>query len=273
MATLPDTHSLALALSGNVLEVTLSRPDRANAIGPEMWREIQASFEWADRCAEVRAIVLAGEGKHFCAGIDLEMLAGGISAGSDDPARRAESFRENLLGLHANFRAIELCRKPVLAAIHGACVGGGVDLVSWTDMRYASEDAYFSIREIDIGMVADVGTLQRLPKLIPEGVARELAFTGRKVDAGEAQRIGLVNAVFANRDGLLEGVRAIAADIAGKSPLAVRGTKEMLNYTRDHSVEDGLKYIAAWNAGMLSEVDLREGMMAQAERREARYQD
>jgi enoyl-CoA hydratase len=162
----------------------------------------------------------------------------------------------------------------VLAAIHNGCVGGGVDLISCTDMRYCSADAYFTIKEIDIGMVADVGTLQRLPKLIGnQGIVREMAFTGRKVLADEALRIGLVNQVFETREAMQAGVREMAALIASKSPLSIRGTKEMLNYSRDHSVADGLNYIATWNAAMLMSSDLTAAMMASMAKQTPQFKD
>ena len=189
------------------------------------------------------------------------------------PARRAEAFRRNVLQLQDNLTALERCRKPVLAAIHSTCIGGGIDLVCCADMRFAAEDAWFSVREVDIGMVADVGTLQRLPKLIPDGIARELAYTGRTMAAQEARAVGFVNRVFENREVLLREVTAIARSIAAKSPLVVRGTKEMLLYTRDHSVSEGLNYIATWNAGMMSLADLEAGITAQAEKRPASYED
>jgi enoyl-CoA hydratase len=161
----------------------------------------------------------------------------------------------------------------VLAAIHGACIGGGVDLICACDMRYCSADAFFSIKEIDIGMTADVGTLQRLPKIIGDGMARELAYTGRKVTGEEAREIGLVNRVFASPDALQAGVMEIAATIAAKSPLSIRGIKEMIVYARDHSVADGLNYIATWNAAMLMSADLKEAMMAGMEKRTPKFRD
>ena len=241
-------------------------------MSPAMWRELQACFEWLDQESSVRAIILAAHGKHFCAGIDLAMLAD-VAGEGEDPSRRAERFRINVLAMQDNLSAMEKCRKPVLAAIHNTCIGGAIDMVTCADMRYASADAWFSIREIDIGMTADVGTLQRLPKLIPYGVACELAYTGRTMHADEAQQVGLVNRVFADRETLLEEVRSIAATIAGKAPLAVRGTKAQLLFSRDHSVQEGLNYVATWNAGMISARDLQEGIMAQAEKRAPNYSD
>ena len=164
-------------------------------------------------------------------------------------------------------------RPPVLAAIHHSCIGGGVDMICCADMRYATRDAFFSIREIDIGMTADVGTLQRLPKLVPDGVARELAYTGRDMPAAEAVAVGLVNQVFEDRAAMLAEVTAIARTIAAKSPLAVRGSKEMLLYSRDHTVRDALNYVATWNAGMFSQADIQAGLAAQRQRKPAVYQD
>lgn len=268
----PHFETLSLDVKDAVAEVFLNRPDKANSMNAPMWRELQDCFEWLDSEPAVRVVILAAEGKHFCAGIDLAMLAT-VQGEAQEPSRRAEALRRNILRMQDNLSAVEKCRKPVLAAIHNTCIGGAIDLVTCADMRYASADAWFSVREVDIGMTADVGTLQRLPKLIPYAVACELAYTGRNMDADEAQRVGLVNRVFADRDTLLAEVRGIAASIATKSPLAVRGSKEMLLYSRDHSVQEGLNYIATWNAGMLSEQDLREGITAQAEKRAAHYDD
>jgi enoyl-CoA hydratase len=269
---MPHYDTLEVCLDGHVAEVYLNRPDKANAMNRQMWVDLQHCFEWLDAEPAVRAVILAGNGKHFCAGIDLEMLGQMFGEGME-AARRAEAFRRHVLALQDNLSAIEKCRKPVLAAIHHSCVGGGIDMVTCCDMRYASEDAWFSVREVDVGLAADVGTLQRLPKLIPDGVAREMAYTARNVDAEEAKALGLVNRVYENRELMLKDVREIAADIAAKSPVAVRGTKEMILYTRDHSVADALNYVATWNAGMLSSTDVREAMTAKMEKRAAKFDD
>ena len=268
----PSFETLELSIDDQVATVCLNRPDKANAMNSTMWDELQRCFEWLDQEPSVRVVILAGNGKHFCAGLDLTMF-GTMTPSSPDPARRAEKFRRLILRLQGNLTAIEQCRVPVLAAIHNTCIGGGVDMVCCADMRYATEDAYFSIREIDIGMTADVGTLQRLPRLIPDGVVRELAYTGRNMNAEEAREVGFVNRVFENRDAMMREVTAIAKTIASKSPLAVRGSKEMVLYSRDHSVAEGLNYIATWNAGMMSQADLKAGMEAQANRTHARYED
>jgi len=268
----PSFETLELTIDEQVATVSLNRPDKANSMNATLWVELQSCFEWLDEEPSVRAVVLAANGNHFCAGIDLAMF-GGLGGSSSEPSRRAERRRRTILKLQANLSAIEKCRKPVLAAIHKTCIGGGVDMVCCADMRYATEDAYFSIREIDIGMTADVGTLQRLPRLIPDGVVRELAYTGRNMDAEEAREVGFVNRVFEDRDTMLREVTAIAREIAGKSPLAVRGTKEMVLYARDHSVAEGLNYIATWNSGMLCQADLQAGMQAQKEKKQALYED
>jgi enoyl-CoA hydratase len=196
-------------------------------------------------------------------------LLGGIqTAVADDcGAHSREKLRALVLDLQDTVTAVERCRKPVIAEIHGACVGGGIDLITACDLRYCSQDAYFSIKEIDVGMTADVGTLQRLPKIVGEALTRELAYTGRNVKGEEAQEIRLVNRCYATREELAAGVAAIAASIAAKSPLAVRGCKEMITYARDHSVADGLNYIATWNAAMLLSQDLDEALAAGREKR------
>lgn len=268
-------ETLSVTQNGHVATVSLNRPDKANAMNWQMWQDIRSAMQWADRTPEVRVVVLQGEGKHFTSGIDLTMMMGLQAQIKDDcDGRSREKLRGIVLELQDTLTSIERCRKPVLAAIHGGCVGGGVDLITCTDMRYCAADAYFTIKEIDIGMVADVGTLQRLPKLIGnQGIVREMAFTGRKVLAEEAQRIGLVNQVFESREALYAGVQELAAMIASKSPLSIRGTKEMLNYSRDHSVADGLNYIATWNAAMLMSSDLTTAMMASMAKQTPQFKD
>lgn len=269
----PQFETLELTIEAQVATVCLNRPDKANAMNGPMWDELQRCFEWLDQQSGVRAVILAGNGKHFCAGLDLGAFADVLGASSSEPARRAEQMRRTVLRLQGNLTAIERCRVPVLAAIHNTCIGGGVDMTCCADMRYATEDAFFSIREIDIGMTADVGTLQRLPRIIPDSVVRELAYTGRNMDAEEAREVGFVNRVFDNRETMMREVTAIARAIAAKSPLAVRGSKEMLLYARDHSVAEGLNYIATWNAGMLSQADLQAGITAQMSKTPAIYED
>ena len=266
--------TLAVTLEGAVATVTLNRPEKANAMEEAMWHEIRAAMHWADSTPEVRCVIICGAGKHFTAGIDLAMLAG-LTAHirDDDEARSREKLRRLILDLQDTLSSIEKCRKPVIAAIHGACVGGGIDMITACDMRYCSADARFTVKEIDVGMTADVGTLQRLPRLVGEGMAREMAYTGRFIDAIEAKEIHLVNRVFESPEALLAGVREIATAIAAKSPLAIRGCKEMITYARDHSVADSLNYIATWNAAMLMSKDLFEAGHAAMEKRPPKFAD
>jgi len=267
-------ETLEVSLEDHIATVRLNRPDKANAMNATMWQEIRQVFEWVDTTPEARVAVLQGEGKLFTAGIDLQMMMGlGPQIQNDCDGRTREALRRVILDLQDTLTSLERCRKPVLAAIHGGCIGGGIDLVTCADMRYASSDAYFTIKEIDIGMTADVGTLQRLPKLVGEGIVRELAYTGRKFDAQEAKEIGLVNRVFESREALYAGVREIAATIAAKSPLSIRGTKEMITYARDHSVADSLNYIATWNAAMLMSQDLTEAMTANMAKKAPSFKD
>ncbi|HJV00351.1 MAG TPA: crotonase/enoyl-CoA hydratase family protein [Burkholderiaceae bacterium] len=267
-------ETLTVTLEGHIAVVKLNRADKANAMNLAMWHELRQAFQWVDATPEARVAILEAEGKLFTAGIDLQMMMGlGGQIRNDCDGRTRESLRRVILDLQDTLTSLERCRKPVLAAIHGACVGGGIDLITCADMRYCSADAYFTIKEIDIGMTADVGTLQRLPRLIGEGITRELAYTARKVDAAEARDIRLVNRVFDSKEALHAGVREIAATIASKSPLSVRGCKEMITYARDHSVADGLNYVATWNAAMLMSNDLQEAMMAGMAKREASFKD
>ncbi|MBK8307870.1 MAG: crotonase/enoyl-CoA hydratase family protein [Gammaproteobacteria bacterium] len=268
----PQFETLVLTLDECVALVELNRPAKANSMSAAMWSDLDACFRWCDSESAVRVVVLAARGKHFCAGIDLQMFAA-LDDQQLEAARRAEQRRNTIERLQANLGAIERCRKPVLAAIQHTCIGGGVDMVSCCDMRYCTRDAYFSIKEIELGMVADVGTLQRLPRLIGDGLMRELAYTGRRMNADEAQQSGLVNRVYADREQMLGEVMTIARTIASHSPLAIRGTKEVLLYGRDHSVEEGLRYIANWNAGMLSADDLMRSVAAAGKREDLRYPD
>ncbi|WP_373187674.1 crotonase/enoyl-CoA hydratase family protein [Halopseudomonas sp.] len=270
---MPEFQTLLVEQMASVAHVQLNRPEKINAMNALFWEEIITAFDWIDQTDSVRVVVISGAGKHFSAGIDLMMLAGAAGGMGSDIGRNAETIRRNVLRLQASFNAVDQCRKPVIAAIHGYCIGGAIDLITACDMRYATADAHFSIKEIDMGMAADVGTLQRLPHLIGDGMMRELAYTGRGFDGAEAATMGLVNRTYTDHDKLLDGVMGIARDIAGKSPLAIRGTKEMIRYSRDHSVEDGLNYIATWNAAMLQSEDMKLAMAAHMAKKTAEFAD
>ncbi|MBL8519371.1 MAG: crotonase/enoyl-CoA hydratase family protein [Betaproteobacteria bacterium] len=271
---IPNLATLDLTVNGGIASVALNRPDKANALNLEAWFDLRRAFDWADAEPTVRVAVLSGHGKHFCSGIDIAMLAGIADQVDDDcEGRKREKLRRVILDLQDTLTSLERCRKPVIAAVHGACVGGGIDLICAADLRLASADARFSIKEIDMGMTADVGTLQRMPKWMAPGIVRELAFTGRDFTAAEAHQWDFVNRVCADREALAADAQALAAQVAAKSPLAIRGIKEQLNYARDHSVADGLNYVATWNAALLMSSDLNEAMMAAMQRQPAKFRD
>lgn len=269
-----EYETFLVKVSDGVAHVRLNRPNKANALNATAWQEMLQIFAALDAEPTVRVIILSGEGKHFCSGIDLSMLMTLRPANADDcQTRHRERVRKFILDLQAPINAIENCRKPVLAAIQNACVGGAVDITTACDMRYATADAFFAVAEVDMGLVADLGTMQRLPKLIPDGVARELAYTGRRMYAEEAQSVGLVNKVFDDYDTMMAEVSEIARMIASKSPVVIRGTKHILNHSRDHSVAEGLQYMATWNAGMILSNDLQEAFMAKMQKRQPTFID
>ena len=254
-------------ITDKVAHVRLSRPDELNSMVPEFWRELpEIVTEISDR-ASARVVVISSTGRHFSAGMDLSVFASGDLSGEGEAGRRHARLRSNAKVLQWSFTALEKARVPVIAAVQGGVIGGAVDLVTACDLRYASADAFFCVQEINIGMTADVGTLQRLGKVIPEGVARELAFTGRRMPAARAYEVGLVQEVYADHDSLVSGALATAQEIASKSPLAIWGTKVAMNYARDHSVDDSLEQIATWQAGMFQPDDMMEAFAAKAEKR------
>jgi len=262
-----------LEIINHVAHVAINRPTKANSLNKQAWADMKTIFEAADKNPEIRCIILSGEGKHFCAGIDLSMLMD--ITGLDKfkcEARKREKFIEDLAYLQDCITAIEKCRKPVIASIQKACVGGGVDVVTACDMRYATEDAYFCVKEVDMGLVADVGTMQRLPKIISYGMACEMAYTGRNVYGQEAEKIGLVNRCYADKEAMMEDVIKMAENIAGKSPVVIRGSKQILQYTRDHSVEESLKHMRVWNAAMIFSTDIQEAFASTMQKRKPVYE-
>lgn len=272
--TLPDYKSFKVTLSDQIAHVQFSRPEAMNTMNKAFWVELPLCMRDIESQTDARVIVISSTGKHFSAGMDLGVFSdpSGMPQ-SKDPSRMAEGLRRLVLQLQATLSSLEEIRLPVLTAIQGGCIGGALDLVCAADSRYCTADAYFTIKETELGMTADVGTLQRLPKLIPAGIVKELAFTGRKFTAIEALQFGLVNRVFDDQASLLAGVMDIAAQIATNSPLAVTGCKEMLNYSRDHSVADSLKYMATWQAGMFRPNDMMKTFQAKAMKNQAQYDD
>ena len=263
-----------IEIENGVAHVIINRPEKANALDLLSWQELQSVFEEMDTSDEVRVVILSGEGKHFCSGIDLELLMSVQQMEAIDcDGRKREKIKLLIETLQNSINAIEKCRKPVVAAIHNGCIGGAVDIIAACDMRYCAENAYFSIKEIDMGMVADLGTLQRLPKLITPGLVAEMAYTGRNLSSEEAMSSGLVNAVYNNKDTMIEAVTTIAKTIAGKSPLSIRGTKEQLLYARDHSVADGLRYMQVWNSAFLLSNDLKESFKATMSKQKPEFEN
>jgi enoyl-CoA hydratase len=263
---------MALSVEDRIGWLQLNQPEEYNRMPPAFWDELPRALAEFDTPGNVRALVISSTGKHFTAGMDVAVFTGGRS-GPSDPGRAGEAARRRLANIQGTINAIEAVRMPVIAAIQGGCIGGGVDLASACDLRYCTAEAFFCIQEINIGLAADIGTLQRLPKLISEGMMRELAYTGRRVYAEEAKEIGLVNAVFDTQDAMLEAVKGVAADIASKSPLAITSTKQLLNYGRDHSVDDTLRYQQLWMGAMTQGPEMRQHFEAKAAGKEAEYED
>ena len=260
-----------LTFENNVARICLNRPEKRNSMIPSFWEDLPKVVRDIDSSSLARVIVLSSSGPVFTAGMDLNAFApkGNMSAdeAKRERIRHGAAFYDAVRKTQDAFNALEACRIPVLAAIQGGCVGGGLDMVTACDMRYCTQDAFFTIFEINIGMTADVGTFPRLVQQIPEGLVRELAYTGRRMPADEALSTGLVNRVFANQEEMLAGVMEIAEEIASKAPLAVYGCKHLINYSKDHTTADTLDYVAIWNASFLQNQEMQEAMTANAEKR------
>ena len=256
----------------------LDKGEDLNKMTMNFWYELPRILDEIDKDASLRVLILSSTGKHFCAGMDLKNFG---TLGNDaekktnvpDKARIGESLYRVAKELQDMLSKLEKLRIPVLAGIQGGRIGGGLDLVTAADMRFASKDAFFCIQEVNIGMAADIGTLQRLPRVIPEGKVRELAYTGRRMPAGEALEAGLVNKVYESHEEMVSGLKEMAAVIASKSPLAVYGTKAILNFSRDHTIAEGLEYNALWSGAMLPQEDMAEAMMSNIEKREPEFKD
>jgi len=264
-----------VTIRDRIAHIKLNRPDKRNSMIPEFWDELPEIINDIDSEVKARVIVISSTGPHFSSGMDISTFAQSSKkeAAADSHARRVrgEAFYRNVDRLQNTFSCLENCRLPVLVAIQGGCIGGAVDLTTACDMRYVTQDAFFTIFEVNIGMTADVGTFPRLVKLIPEGIVRELAYTGRRMSAAEAKEVGLVNAVFPDQQTLLDQVMGIAKEIASKAPLAVYGSKRMINYSRDHTTADGLDYVRIWNASMLQRDEIAEAITAGKEQREGDF--
>jgi enoyl-CoA hydratase len=270
---------LSIEQEETVATVWLDRAEARNAMGQDLWRDLPSAMTAVGEDASVRAVVVAAKGPHFSVGLDLKEMGSALTGGGHSDGRssaasmaaRARAGRTQVLRLQDAITAVARCPKPVVAAVHGYCIGGGVDLIAACDIRLASADAVFSVREAKMAIVADLGSLQRLPAIIGPGHLAELAYTGKDITAERAKEIGLVNDVSADSEGVLKAARAIAAEIAANSPLAVQGTKAVLAANEGKTVAEGLEYVALWNAGMLASEDLTEALTAFLEKRAPKF--
>ena len=265
-----------LSKNGHIANLILNRPDEFNTMIRKFWVELPEVLKEINRDSEIRAVIMSSTGKHFCAGMDLAAFSNGVENIPEDKkpdhARVGEALYRSAKELQGYISTLEEIRVPVIAAVQGACVGGALDLITACDIRLASQDAFFCIQEINIGMAADVGTLQRLPRIIPDSKMRELAYTGRRMLSNEAKESGLVSDVYKTQKEMLEAANEMASEIASKSPVAIYGLKAVMNYSRDHSIKDSLDFNALWSGAMLSGKDMKEAMTANIEKRDASFE-
>lgn len=266
----PPLTCFSLTTTDHIAHLVLSRPEAMNTMHPTFWRELDQALTYINKAGEARVLVISSTGKHFSAGMALDTFGGDVAMDDQSPEGRAAVF-DLLASMQATFTKLETLRIPVIAAIQGGCIGGAVDMVSACCIRYASPETFFCIQEINIGMVADVGTLQRLPKLIPLALVKELAYTGRKLGAARALACGLVNEVFDSPAAMLAGALQCAKEIAAKPPVAIWGTKQAIHYARDHSVDDALKQMGWLQGAIWSNQHVREAVTAMKEKRPASF--
>jgi enoyl-CoA hydratase len=265
-------RTMELTIEERVARLTLCRPEKLNTMSPAFWRELESTLDKLHRDAPARALVIDSTGKHFTAGMALDSFDEAIAIDDSSPQSRA-NVPELLTDMQRAFDRLAGLRMPVIAAIQGGCIGGGVDMIAACDIRYCTADAFFCIQEINIGMAADLGTLQRLPKLIPEGIVREYAYTGRRLAAYRAQALGLVNDVFDTHEAMIEAAMQTALEIAARPPVAVWATKQAIDYARDHPVADGLRQMGWLQAGLWDSAAVAEAIQARSERRAAEFPD
>ena len=275
-----ESPVLSIEQEEAVATVWLDRAEARNAMGPDLWRDLPRAMAAVGTDSTVRAVVIGAKGPHFSVGLDLKAMGSLLAGGGDSDGRgtsaasmaaRARAGHSEVLRLQDAITAVARCPKPVVAAVHGFCIGGGVDLIAACDIRLASADAIFSVREAKMAIVADLGSLQRLPAIIGPGHLAELAYTGKDITAERAKEIGLVNDVAADTEGVLKAARTMATEIAANSPLAVQGTKAVLAANEGKTVAEGLEYVALWNAGMLASDDLTEALTAFMEKRAPKF--
>ena len=262
---------------GHVAHIKLNRPEKRNAMNWDFWRDLPRIVGDIDTHARARCIVLSSTGPVFSAGLDLSLFGQDVFASSktakmnEKELQTPQNFMSFLSFLQDSISSLQKARIPVICAIQGGCIGGGVDLICSADIRLATNDAFFSIRETKIGMVADVGTFPRIVKLLPEGIVKELAFTGRNFSAQEAKEYGFLNKLYESHDSLIEGALEIANEIVSNSPAAVYGCKRVIDFSRDHTIDEGLEWINMWNASMLSQSELMEGFQSYKSKKEGNF--
>ncbi|MEQ9434674.1 crotonase/enoyl-CoA hydratase family protein [Hyphomonas sp.] len=266
-------EAFTVDITDKVAHIKMNRPEAMNTMNKAFWNELPAIVRDIDMNARARCIVISSTGKHFSAGMDLAVFGAGEGGSSPDRYVAAEAFRSNIRQIQSSFNALEEARMPVLFALHGGVIGGAIDMISAGDIRWCTQDAFFTIMETNIAMTADVGTFPRLQRYIPEGWVKEMAYTGRRIDAAKAKEIGLVNDVFDTHEACVAHVLATAKEIATKDPLTVTGCKTLINYGRDHNTADTLDYIGVWNAGMIPPPHMQEAFAARAEKRDPEFPD
>ncbi len=270
-----------VSITDDIAHIVLSRPERRNAMAAAFWNELPEIVQKIDEEAAAKVIVISSTGPHFTAGLDISAIGNGGGGGSSLSEEQAAlqhrikgaKFYQNVKHMQKSFSILEDCRIPVIAAVQGGAFGGGVDLLTACSMRYGTADAFLTIFEIEVGMTADVGTFPRVLNHFPEGIVHELAYTGRRMAADEAKQHGFFNQIYADYDTMMDEVMKIARDIASKPALAIWGCKQMIKYSRDHSTEDALDYIAIWNASNLQPEEMMEAMVSRAEKRPGVFVD
>ena len=262
-------------VNNSIAHIRFNRPEKRNSMNEDFWNLFPKEVEGLDDSGEIRALIVSSTGPHFSSGIDLNMFKDDVveEQSENELGRSRGYFIQQLKYLQNVANCLEAARFPVIAAIQGGCIGGGIDLVTAADIRLCTKDAFFIIEEINVGLAADIGTLQRLPKIIPAGIAREWAMMGEKISANRAKEVGLVSSLHDNHEGMLKSAFEIAEKLASKTPLAMWVTKEVLNYSRDHSVKEGLDNVALWNAATLHKEDLMTTMMSKMQKKKPEYKN
>ena len=262
-------------INNSIAHIRFNRPEKRNSMNEDFWNLFPKEVEELDDSGEIRALIISSTGPHFSSGIDLNMFKDDVveDDSENEMGRSRGYFIQQLHYLQNAASCLEAARFPVIAAIQGGCIGGGIDLVTAADIRLCTKDAFFLIEEINVGLAADIGTIQRLPKIIPAGIAREWTMLGEKVSADRAKEVGLVTSLHDNQELMLDNAFEIAQKLASKTPLAMWVTKEVLNYSRDHSVKEGLENVALWNAAMLHKEDLMTTMMAKMQKNKPEYKN